>query len=393
MTCGWTRRDFLLRSCAGVCSLGAATSLGWPGDKLVRQANAEPTGNEEAALKEVMFYDKLDTLRIRCQICPKECTVADQERGYCGNKENRGGKYYTLVYSQCCAAHVDPIEKKPLFHYLPGTKAFSISTAGCNFECRFCQNWQISQFRPEDVDNFTLTPETAANAAKRQGCETIAYTYGEPVVFYTYMYDVASVAREQGVGSVMISNGYIKEKPLRKLCEVLTGVKIDLKAFTEKFYKESCSGEMRPVLDALELLHDIGTWLEIVVLLVPTLNDSEAELQRMAAWVVDKLGPDVPMHFTRFHPTYKIRNLPPTPVGTLDRARDIALKAGVRFAYVGNMPGHPGENTYCPNCNTVLIRRVGFRILSNILVRTSRGAECPNCQTPIPGVWSQVTLG
>lgn len=368
--------------------MGAASSLGWPFGGLVRSAGAETTPNENEAIKEVMFYDNLDTLRVQCQICPKECIVADQERGYCGNKENRGGIYYTLVYSRCCAAHVDPIEKKPLFHYLPGSQAFSISTAGCNFECRFCQNWQISQFRPEDVDDFTLTPGDVANLARARGCATVAYTYGEPVVFYTYMYDVASAAREQGIGSVMISNGYIKEKPLRKLCEVLTGVKIDLKAFTERFYKETCSGELAPVLDALECLHDIGIWLEIVVLLVPTLNDSDEELRTMAQWVVDKLGANVPMHFTRFHPTYKIKNLPPTPVGTLDRAREIALEAGVRFAYVGNVPGHRGENTYCPQCANVLIRRLGFHVLSNALAHTSGGAECPNCHTPIPGVWS-----
>jgi pyruvate formate lyase activating enzyme len=279
--------------------------------------------------------------------------------------------------------HNDPIEKKPLFHYLPGTNALSIATAGCNFECKFCQNWQIAQFRPEQVESTTVTPEQVVKMAKDQGSPTIAYTYSEPVVFYEYMYDTARLGRYQGIGSVMISNGYIKEEPLVELCKYLTAVKIDLKAFTERFYRETCSGELKPVLDTLEKLKKIGIWYEIVVLIVPTLNDSEKEIREMSEWIKKRLGCDVPVHFTRFHPMYKIKNLPPTPVKTLERARKIAQELGLHYVYIGNVPGHEGENTYCPNCKKMVIRRTGFLIIENRL----KAGKCSFCNYPIPGVW------
>jgi pyruvate formate lyase activating enzyme len=324
-------------------------------------------------------------VRIECEICPRACKIADRERGYCGNKENRRGIYYTLIYAQACAVHNDPIEKKPLFHYLPGTNALSIAAAGCNFECKFCQNWQIAQFRPEQVDSYPLTPEQIVKMTKDQGSPTIAYTYSEPVVFYEYMYDTARLGRSQGIGSVMISNGYIKEEPLVELCKYLTAVKVDLKAFTEKFYKETCSGELKPVLDTLERLKKIGIWFEIVVLIVPTLNDSEKEIREMSRWIKERLGNDVPVHFTRFHPMYKIKNLPPTPVSTLERARKIAQEAGIHYVYIGNVPGHEGEHTFCPGCKKIVIKRTGFFILENHV----KGGKCSFCNYPIPGVWEK----
>lgn len=339
---------------------------------------------EEFPAKEAMYYKKLDDLRVECELCPRGCKIADLERGYCGVRENKGGTYYTLVHSRVCALNVDPIEKKPLFHFLPGTRAYSLATAGCNIECKFCQNWQISQFRPEQVDNMKITPREAAMFAKEKRCKTIAYTYSEPVVFYEYMYDTAIAGRREGVKSVMISNGYIKKEPLLKLCKVLDAVKIDFKAFTEKFYKETCHGEMKPVLETLVTLKEIGIWFEIVVLIIPTLNDSEKELKGMCEWVYKNLGPDVPIHFSRFHSTYKIKNLPPTPVKTLERARDMALTSGLNFAYTGNIPGHPGENTYCPDCKEVLIKRIGYTILQHNL----EDGKCKKCKRQIPGVWS-----
>ncbi len=216
-------------------------------------------------------------------------------------------------------------------------------------------------------------------------CPTIAYTYSEPVVCYEYVHDTAALARKHDVGSVLISNGYIQEKPLRQLCRQLTAVKIDFKAFSDKFYREMCAGELKPVLATLEVLKSVGIWFELVVLIVPTLNDSPEEVRRMSAWVVEHLGPDVPMHFTRFHPTYRVTNLPQTPVSTLESCRQIALDAGVRYVYAGNVPGHPGENTYCHQCKAELIRRMGFRVADNRL----RDGKCPKCGTPIPGVWSQ----
>ena len=332
-----------------------------------------------------LFWEKLDEKKVKCVLCPRECQVADVERGYCGVRENQGGEYQTLVYGALCSGNVDPIEKKPLFHYLPGTTAFSIATAGCNVECKFCQNWQISQFRPEQVESTLVTPQRLVDVCKANRSPTIAYTYSEPVIFYEYMHDTAALARQQGVGSVMISNGYIQEKPLRQLCQQLTGVKIDFKAFTEKFYSEWCAGHLQPVLDTLGVLKDIGIWFELVILIIPTLNDSPDEIRQMSQWVLRHLGPDVPMHFTRFHPTYRVTNLPRTPIRTLERCRAIALEAGVHYVYAGNVPMHPGENTYCHGCGKELIRRVGFRVKSNSI----KNGRCPSCRTRIPGVWSQ----
>ncbi len=331
------------------------------------------------------FWEKGEQKRVKCMLCPRECQVADVERGYCGVRENQGGSYQTLVYGALCSANVDPIEKKPLFHYLPGTTAFSIATAGCNIECKFCQNWQISQFRPEQVNSVEVPPERLVATCRASGCPTIAYTYSEPVIFYEYMHDTAALGRARGVGSVMISNGYIQEKPLRELCRHLTGVKIDLKAFTETFYAEQCAGELKPVLKVLEILKDIGIWFELVVLIIPTLNDSPDEIEQMSRWVLEHLGPDVPMHFTRFHPTYRITNLPRTPVSTIERCRKIALDAGVHYVYTGNVRMHPGENTYCHHCKKEIIKRVGFRVVANRI----KDGKCPDCGTKIPGIWSQ----
>jgi len=339
--------------------------------------------NQGFPVKEAMYYEKLEDIRVKCRLCPRECTIADMERGYCGVRENRGGTYYTLVHSRVCALNVDPIEKKPLFHYFPGTKAYSLATAGCNVECKFCQNWQISQYRPEQIDSIKLSPEDVINEAQRSGSKTIAFTYSEPVVFYEYMFDIAQLSRKHGLHSVMISNGYIQEKPLKELCDHLSAVKIDLKGFSEKFYQETCSGELKPVLNTLLTLKNTGIWFEIVVLLIPTLNDNEKEIKAMCAWVRDNLGMDVPVHFTRFHPTYKIKNLPPTPVKTLETAREIACDSGLRFPYVGNVPGHEGENTYCPHCRNIAIKRAGFSIIENHL----NGNICRDCKQPIPGMW------
>jgi pyruvate formate lyase activating enzyme len=352
-----------------------------PGVGLLR-ASEEGSGQE--SLKEVLFYKKLGSGYVECEICPKRCRIADSKRGYCGNKENRGGTYYTLVYGKACAAHIDPIEKKPLSHYLPGTTAFSLAAAGCNLNCKFCQNWQISQFRPERVEHFALSPQQAVDVCKRNECPTIAYTYSEPTVFYTFMHDVAKTARKAGIGSVMISNGFMNEKPLKELCNHLTAVKIDLKSFSEKFYREYCSGRLGPVLETLKRLKDRGMWFEIVVLLIPTLNDDREELSRMCSWIRTDLGPDVPIHFSRFHPMYQIKNLPRTPIKTLEMARSIALEAGLHYPYIGNVPGHEGEHTYCPSCKKVLIRRVGYSIVQNAIEK----GRCKFCRHTIPGIWT-----
>jgi pyruvate formate lyase activating enzyme len=385
-----SRRD-MLRWGAAAC--GATAVLGWNRGGLSQDvAGAGQLAGpalEGVVRREAMFWEELPDKKVKCVLCPRECEVADVERGYCGVRENQGGRYQTLVYGAVCSANVDPIEKKPLFHYLPGTAAMSIATAGCNIECKFCQNWQISQFRPEQIDSILLTPERLVEVCKRELAPTIAHTYSEPVVFYEYMHDVAKLSRRHGVGNVMISNGYIQEEPLRELCRHITGVKIDLKAFSESFYKEQCNGELAPVLKTLELLKEIGIWFEIVVLVIPTLNDSAEEIREMSRWVVEHLGPDVPMHFSRFHPTYRVTNLPRTPIATVENCRRLAMEAGVHYVYAGNVPMHPGENTYCHHCNETLIERAGYRIINNAIAN----GKCPHCQTTIPGIWSQEQTG
>lgn len=368
------RRKFLKTSCAScVVMCGALPMVKW--NNLIFAADNS---------FEARYYEKLAQRKIRCKLCPRECVIDDLERGYCGVRENRGGTYYSLVYGKPCSANVDPIEKKPLFHFLPGSQSFSIATAGCNVMCKFCQNWEISQSQPEQIRSVDMPPKSVAEIAARNRCASIAYTYSEPVVFAEYMYDTAAAGHEKRIKSVMISNGYINPKPMQDLCQVLDAVKIDLKAFTEKFYRELVSGELRPVLDTLVLLRKQNMWIEIVYLVIPGQNDAAGELSEMCRWIVTELGPDTPVHFTRFYPQYRLTNLPATPIPTLKKARQIGLDSGLRFVYTGNIPGDPGENTCCPSCGAVLIRRLGFNVIENAL----QNNKCSRCQLPIPGVWS-----
>jgi pyruvate formate lyase activating enzyme len=370
----FNRRNFVQTMGAGACVAGLGL---WP------RGGTATTASEEG-LAEVMFYKALGDGRIECEVCPKKCKIADQERGYCGNKENRGGKYYSLVHSRPCAVNVDPIEKKPFFHVLPGTLSFSIAAAGCNMECHFCQNWQIAQFRPEQVKSIHLPPRDLVKKAKETGCRTIAYTYSEPVTFYEYMYDAAVEGEKHGIRSVVVTNGYINEEPLRRLCDHVAAIKVDFKGFTEKFYKELCKGELKPVQETLQRLVNWGVFIEIVVLILPTLNDNPAEIREMARWIHGELSPGVPVHFTRFHPAYKILDLPPTPVPTLERCQKIAQEEGLQFVYVGNVPGHSGEATRCPKCHEVVLGRVGFKVTKKDL----KDGRCGSCGTAIPGIWS-----
>jgi pyruvate formate lyase activating enzyme len=370
---GVTRRD-LLR--CGLLGAGALALGALPG-----RAEEPPA----PAAHEADWYEKLEGKQVRCVLCPRKCVVADRERGYCGVRENRDGTYFTLVHSRPCAVHSDPIEKKPLYHVLPGTTAFSIATAGCNMECRFCQNWQISQFRPEQIRSYDLPPDAVARLAKDRGDATIATTYTEPVVFAEYVRDCAKAGKRRGVGSVMISNGYITEGALRDLVPHLTAVKIDLKAFTKSFYRDTCSGELEPVLRTLRVLKEAGIWFEIVVLVVPTLNDGAEENRAMFRWIRETLGPQVPVHLTRFHPTYKLQNLPRTPVATLDRLYRSAREEKLDFVYVGNVRGHPSESTTCPGCGRPVVRRRGFRLLGIDL----KNGRCRHCERPVPGIWTR----
>ena len=363
---------------------GAALALHPRLPRLDAAGRGSSASGDELPAREASWYKKLEEGRVECELCPQACKVADMERGMCGVRENRAGTYYTLVHSLACAVHIDPIEKKPLFHVLPGEKAFSFSTAGCNVECKFCQNWELSQFRPEQVQSYDLPPGKLVEVAKQNGARLTAATYGEPVVFWEYVRDVAIAANKVGVRPTVVSNGFIKEKALRDVLPLLSAIKVDLKSFRDSFYREQVRGELEPVLKSLQIIRGTGVWLEIVVLLVPTLNDSASEVGELCRWVKKNLGPDVPIHFTRFHPTYRLTDLPPTPVETLERAWKIGRSAGLNYVYLGNVPGHPGENTVCPGCGEILIRRVGFQIIKNRLEKGS----CPDCRHSIPGVWS-----
>lgn len=367
------RRGFL-RAAAVPCLLG--------GTGLLAGLEAAPRDDSQF-IREARHYEKQPHKKIKCVLCPRECVVDDRERGYCGARENRGGTYYTLVYSRAVSAHVDPIEKKPFFHFLPGTTAFSVATAGCNVNCKMCQNWEISQVRPEQVDALYLPPQKLAQLARDTGCAAIAYTYSEPVIFYEWMYDCAKASRPLGIKNVVVTGGYIKEKPLRELCKVVDAIKVDLKAFSEKYYREIVNGELKPVLDALVVMKSEGVWTEIVYLVVPTLNDKDDELRGLARWVKSNLGPDVPVHFSRFYPQYLLKNLPPTPLKTLERAKQIADSEGLHYVYIGNVPGHPAENTYCPSCKRAVVERTGYTIRG---IHLNRG-RCKYCHREIPGVW------
>jgi len=333
---------------------------------------------------EARYYKKLPDREIECLLCPRKCKLGDKERGYCGVRQNDGGTYYTLVYGKACTMNVDPIEKKPFFHVLPQTQALSIATAGCNVNCKFCQNWEISQVRPEQVNHFDLPPQAVAEAALRYRCPSIAYTYSEPVVYYEYMYDTSIEARRKGLRNVVVTGGHISPEPLEALIKVVDAIKVDLKAFNQDFYTEYVRGELQPVLDAIRMIGRSKRWLEIVYLVIPTLNDDPGQARKMAQWILKEIGPDTPLHFSQFHPMYLIKNLPPTPVSTLEKLRQTAIQEGLHYVYLGNIPGHEGENTYCPKCKRIIIQRFGFEIKRIEL----KGGLCKFCQTRIPGIWS-----
>ena len=375
-TLSLSRRHFL--KAAACCALFWSVS-GHPSP-----ASAQRGKKGLLGLKPSPYYQSLEDGKIQCRLCPRECIVPPGGRGFCGVRENRGGKYYSLVYGNPCAVHVDPVEKKPFFHLLPASTSFSIATAGCNFRCKFCQNWEISQVLPDDTYNYELPPDRVVELAKKAGSRSIAYTYVEPTIFYEYMLETARLAREEGILNVYHSNGFINPEPLLELCQYLDGANIDLKAFTEDFYLRMAQGRLAPVLRTLKTLKGKGIHLEITNLVIPTHNDTPETVRKMCAWIKDELGADTPIHFSRFYPLYKLRNLPPTPVTTLERNRKTAMDAGLEYVYIGNVPGHEGERTYCPRCKKLLIFRQGYSIGE---VNLAKG-KCKFCGKPIAGIWA-----
>jgi pyruvate formate lyase activating enzyme len=340
-------------------------------------------GETEPSLPVAYCHTPHTGTTVRCNLCPHACFIADGERGHCRVRENRGGRLYSVVYGNPCAVHVDPIEKKPLYHFLPTAAAFSLATAGCNLRCLYCQNWAISQVPPEETENFDLRPEDVVSYAEMAGAPVIAYTYSEPTIFYEYMLATARLGREAGLLNAVISAGFISPEPLRELCAAVDAIKIDLKGYDEDFYREVCGAELGPVLETIRTIYDSGTHLEIVNLVVPTLNDSAEQLRALARWLARDLSPDVPLHFSRFAPMYRLANLPPTPLETLEQARETALQEGLRFVYLGNVPGQAGSATTCPACGETLIVRQGFAVLAYHL----EGGACPTCGAVIPGYW------
>ncbi len=380
------RRDFLKTAAGGACLLSLSNlRFGFERGSPVAAFPGPDAAWAEApeALHEASYYEKRGHKEIQCHLCPRECIVGDQERGYCGARENQEGTYYTLVYDRPCTARPDPIEKKPFYHFHPRSMAYSIATPGCNMNCKYCQNWEISQVRPEQARSFLLTPRDCARQALDLGCLSVAYTYTEPVIFFEYMAACSLAARKAGLNNVMISAGFVKEQPLRDLLPHMDAVKIDLKAFSDRYYREVCRGRLEPVLEALKIIRQAGVWLEIVYLVLPTMNDDPKEIQALCAWIRKELGRDVPLHFSRFYPTYLMKNLPPTPVHTLERSKEIAHTEGLQYVYIGNVPGNPGENTICPRCGARLIHRTGY----NIRIEALRGGKCSQCGLTIPGVW------
>jgi len=380
-----SRRDFIKYGIIGVCSLGVG---GYLLNRYVLKKKVTDVFESGAPKelwkwsKEAYHYVKLGK-NVQCKLCPNNCLLEPNDRSVCRVRVNKDGKLYTLVYGNPCSVHVDPIEKKPLFHFLPTTKAFSIATAGCNFRCLNCQNWTISQQKPEDTQNYDLMPEKVVELAQQQDCKSIAYTYNEPSVFYEYMYDTSKLALKKNIKNLWITNGSMNEQPLIEFCKYLDAANVDLKSFKQSIYSDLNSGHLQTVLDTLKTLKQEKVWFEVTNLVVPTWTDDIDMIAEMCDWLYKNIGSDYPLHFSRFSPQYKLTHLPPTSVSFLEQAHKTALDSGIKFVYIGNVPGHKAQNTYCPKCNKIVIERKGYVTNTDNLVN----GTCKFCGEKIAGVW------
>ncbi|MDD4497726.1 MAG: AmmeMemoRadiSam system radical SAM enzyme [Methanosarcinaceae archaeon] len=332
-------------------------------------------------IRKAMFYEKLEDNKVRCGLCSHRCRIAPGKRGICRVRENRDGELYSLIYGTVSSEAVDPIEKKPLYHFYPGSFAYSVGTVGCNFRCRHCQNWAISQTCVEDAYVRDIPPEKLVARALMSDSRSIAWTYNEPTIWHEYSYECAKLAKEAGLGTVYVTNGYMTPEALRHIAPYLDAANIDIKAFTEKFYREVASAKLAPVLESSILAKELGIHLEITNLVIPTHNDAPDELRELSRWVYKNLGPDTPLHFTRFHPQYRMQELPPTPIETLELAHKIATEEGLNYVYVGNVIGHEYDSTFCPNCGKRLIRRGLFEVEE---YEITPDKTCPKCGEKIP---------
>jgi pyruvate formate lyase activating enzyme len=324
-------------------------------------------------------------VKVQCELCPKLCLIQPGQSGECRVRINIDGVLHTVVYGYPCSINIDPIEKKPVFHFLPGSRILSLATVGCNLHCKNCQNWEISQANPEEgtVPAYNCPPERLVAEANKYQCPSIAYTYTDPVVYYEYTYDSAKLAKEAGIRNVLVTAAYINEQPWKDLLEHVDVARIDLKAITEDFYREVCSGTLKPVQNALILAKAAGAHVEVTNLVIPTLNDKPEEIRQLARWVKVNLGGETPLHFSGFYPRYKMLHLPPTSLKMLETARQIGMSEGLDYVYIGNVASREGQNTYCPGCKKLLIERSGYTILQNRL----RQGRCPDCSKEIYGVW------
>jgi pyruvate formate lyase activating enzyme len=340
-------------------------------------------------IKEAMLYEKLEGGQMRCDLCAHRCAIKPDRRGVCGVRENRDGVLYSLVYGTLIAENVDPIEKKPFFHVYPASRSYSIATVGCNFSCDFCQNHDISQM-PRSTRMITgedFLPAEIIERAKKSGAKTIAYTYTEPTIYFELAYDTAKIAVENGLQNVFVTNGFMTAETIETIAPYLTAANVDLKSFSDEFYKKQCGARLNPVLDSLKKMKELGIWVEITTLLIPTLNDSAEELQDIARFIAG-LGKETPWHISRFHPQFKMQSLPVTPLASLHQAAEIGKQAGLKYVYSGNVPGDDGENTRCFHCGKLLIERYGYKIVSMNL----KGDKCSNCGTELEGVFNETQV-
>jgi pyruvate formate lyase activating enzyme len=333
-------------------------------------------------LKQGILFDEFPNGKVKCNICAHRCTIAEGKVGICGTRKNLNGKIHTLIYNTVSSEAVDPVEKKPLYHFLPGTFSYSLGTVGCNFRCMHCQNWNISQITIEEAYTKEITPEQAVKKALGTGCRSIAWTYNEPAIWHEYTFDTAVLAKRAGLKTIYVTNGYITKEALQRMAPYLDAFRVDIKSFSDEFYKKICGAKLAPVLESTKLAKDLGMHIETITLIIPGRNDSPEEITQVVRWVRENLGVDTPMHFTRFHPMYKMENVAPTQLDTLENAYGIAKKEGMRFVYLGNVPGHMYENTCCPRCEALLIDRTGFRV-ADVKVKDGR---CFRCGEEIPVV-------
>jgi len=334
--------------------------------------------------RKAMFFKRAENNLIHCELCFRKCLIPEGRRGFCRVRENIAGELRSLVYGRPGGLQIDPIELEPMYHMVPGHKNLCVYTASCNFRCKHCHNWSISQSTPEQIKALYYTPKEIVEEASRQGCQSISHSINEPTVFYEMMYDVVQIAKKRGLLTLCHTNGGMAKNPMLELLRSMDGVTVDLKSFNQKFYQEISEARLEPVLETLKVIHDSNKHLEIVNLIIPTLNDHMDDIKKMCKWIVENLGRNTPLHFTRFSPSYKMTHLPYTPIKTLDEARSIAMGEGIKYVYVGNVVGHPANSTYCPKCGKKLIERTHFILLKNHV----KNGLCPFCNEKIPGIWS-----